>query len=84
MFESVNTRTYTLTHSRTPAGLLSFKLTLCAFGSGELKMGGSIVLSIFYLNNISRICGKMKTNNEIKMHANIAIILYSSNLTSIT
>ena len=37
MFEIVNGHTHAHTHTRTPARLLSYKLTLWAFGSGELK-----------------------------------------------
>ena len=44
LFESVNTHTHTYTHihtdGRTPARLQSYKLTLLAFGLGELKTGG--------------------------------------------
>ena len=38
MFESVNART----DARTPAQVPSYKLTLWAFGSGELKSGNII------------------------------------------
>ena len=37
MFEIVNGHTHTHTDTRTPARVLSYKLTLWAFGSGELK-----------------------------------------------
>ena len=36
MFESVDARTDARTHGRTPARVPSYKLTLWAFGSGEL------------------------------------------------
>ena len=43
MFESVDARTDARTdgrtHARTPARVPSYKLTLWAFGSGELKTG---------------------------------------------
>ena len=38
MFESVNARTDGRMDGRTPAQLVNYKLTLRAFGSGELKM----------------------------------------------
>ena len=38
MFEIVNGHTHTHTDTRTPARVLSYKLTLWAFGSGELTM----------------------------------------------
>ena len=37
MFESVDARTHAHTDARTPARVPSYKLTLWAFGSGELK-----------------------------------------------
>ena len=63
MFESVDARTDAHTHARTdghmdartPARVPSYKLTLWAFGSGELKMSASnffmhiFIMAVIYL-----------------------------------
>ena len=43
MFESVDARTDGRTDAQTPARVPSYKLTLWAFGSGELKSGDTDV-----------------------------------------
>ena len=50
MFESVNARTEGRTDGRTPARLPSYKLTLWAYGSGELKMK-VLVFKTLYIDN---------------------------------
>ena len=50
MFEIVNGHTHTHTDTRTPARVLSYKLTLWAFGSGRLKKPlCSLILYIFFM-----------------------------------
>ena len=51
MFENVDERTDAHTDARTPARVPSYKLTLWAFGSGELKMKSDQYL---FMRNISR------------------------------
>ena len=77
MFESVDARMHARTDARTPARVPSYKLTVWAFGSGELKIGVLAIQKVAKTGNTEKknSSGRQYRLCKIPQHAELSVTM---------